>query len=952
MHVQKRQPELESLWQKWQSELQLDRIEQQDAQAHAQLQRLFMASDFARQQWMKGESSVLRWQQLHQMALSAEHPEPWQWLDLDEHDLMARLRLWRNECMLAILLRDLNGQPTDRTCQQLSWLADSAVAVADAYSFQQMSARYGLPGICPHSGDTQRLMVLSMGKHGASELNFSSDIDLIFAYSCQGMTLNPAGETISHEEFFTFQGRLLIRLLDQLTAQGFVFRVDMRLRPWGQSGPLVCSQPFLEDYYQSQGREWERFAMIKVRSVTGHPTARAVLETSLKQFCFRPYVDFRVMDSLRGLKQMIAKEVRRRGNQHNIKLGQGGIREVEFIVQAIQLIRGGQDKALQQANLFALAPILRQEYLPATVVDELLADYCCLRDTEHLLQGFADKQTQDLPSSGLPAERMAWAAGFDSLAAWLTHIADARARINGHFENFIALDDQAQLPEKASQLQAAWPEPSEALLAAFIDDQQQVLQVAQLVTDFATSSDVGRMSDSSRKLLDQLMPLMLHELVQLQQPALAWQRVRPVVEAILRRSVYIALLLENPQAIRQLLKLVLLSPWVSEHLAQTPFLLDELTDPASLYNLPRRHELVDELRQLMVRLPEDDMEQHMEVLRQFKRSRQLRAAACELTGALPLMKISDYLTWLAEAILEQVMQLSWVQLVAKHGLPMKTTEQACSLDFIIVAYGKLGGLELSYESDLDLVFVHDASPLLATQGPKSLDNQVFFTRLGQKIIHYLSTLTPSGKLYEVDMRLRPSGNSGLLVTSLNAFAEYQRQNAWTWEHQALCRARVVAGDRQTAQRFHDVRLQVLAQPRDQERLREEVTAMRLKMLQHHGSKATGKSGFHLKYDPGGLIDIEFMVQFSLLAHCQHQPDLGQWSDNMRTLDQLVALAIWPAESAKDLQQCYLQLREQVHSNSLAKHSRLIDDPDLRQRLEEQARVVLRWWQHWMQGNGL
>ncbi len=937
--------ELQALWQRWWPDLGLASWAEQQPQALAQLQRLFIASDFARQQWLKGDKSLARWQQLQALACQPEQDTSPDWLALDEQAFMSQLRLWRNESMLAILLRDLNGQSTEQSCLQLSQLADQAVTLAEQYSFTKISERYGLPEACPHSGEPQRLMVLAMGKHGAQELNFSSDIDLIFAYSSKGQTTG--GQSISHEEFFTFQGRLLIRLLDQVTAQGFVFRVDMRLRPWGQSGPLACSQAFLQDYYLTQGREWERFAMIKVRPVTGHALAKQAMSQDFNQFCFRPYVDFRVMDSLRDMKRMIAKEVRRRGNQHNIKLGQGGIREVEFIVQAIQLIRGGQDKDLQQANIFALAQVLKEDYLPAQVVDELLADYCLLRDTEHLLQGFADKQTQDLPSTGTQAERLAAAAGAVSLSAWLASIGQARSRINGHFENFIALDEQGVLPEKAQALSEVWPKAELALLLQFVDEPSSMAELASCLNDFAASSEVARMSEASRKLLDQLMPLLIHELLQLQQPVLAWQGVQPVLEAILRRSVYMSLLLENPVAIRQLLKLVLLSPWVSEHLAQTPFLLDELTDPASLYNLPKRHELVDELRQLMVRLPEDDLEQHMEVLRQFKRSRQLRAAACELTGALPLMKISDYLTWLAEAILQQVMQLSWSHLVAKHGLPMKNKQQSCELDFIIVAYGKLGGLELSYESDLDLVFIHDADPLLATTGEKSLDNQVFFTRLGQKIIHYLSTLTPNGKLYEVDMRLRPSGNSGLLVTSLKGFEQYQQQEAWVWEHQALCRARVVAGDHRTAEHFDQIRLALLAKERDPQQLKQEVVAMRQKMLQHHGSKATGKEGFHLKYDPGGLIDIEFMVQYSLLAYGQRHADLGQWSDNMRSLDRLLQLGIWPAEWVDSLQQAYLTLREQVHRNSLAKHSRLIDNPAQLDELRAVAEKVQHIWQQWM-----
>ncbi|WP_119393450.1 bifunctional [glutamate--ammonia ligase]-adenylyl-L-tyrosine phosphorylase/[glutamate--ammonia-ligase] adenylyltransferase [Salinibius halmophilus] len=857
-----------------------------------------------------------------------------------EADVMSALRRWRNLAIAEVIYNDVNRfYSTEQTTRRVTEIADTAIQLAEAYSYAQMLARYGEPQLCPYSNQPQRLVVIGMGKLGAWELNLSSDIDLIFAYSCEGEC---SGEKqLSHQEFFTRQGRLLIKLLDQSTPDGFVFRTDMRLRPWGQSGPLATPLSFLEKYYQDQGRDWERFAMIKSRAITGSEALQQQIRHTLRAFSFRRYVDFRVMDSLRDMKRMISNEVRRQANQSNIKLGEGGIREIEFIVQAIQLIRGGQDTNLQDVAIYQLFDTLKSgEYLPIEVVDELRDCYCLLRDTEHLLQGMDDKQTQLLPADESARQRLAYAAGYESEQAWLQAIDHARQRVRFHFEQFIA--DEAPTSPKHEQYVKYW----QTLAAEHLPEPEIAEQLTPLLTEFNELRDVQRLTGEARERLDTFMPVLIAQLVQLQEIATAWQRISPIIQAILRRSVYLALLNENPVAIRQLVKLVVLSPWIAKQLQETPFLLDELTDPAHLYRLPRKAELMDELRQLLIRLPEDDPEQLMDVLRQFKRARVLRAAACEVTEALPLMKISDYLTWLAETILAHVIDLAWQQLTIKHGRPQNEEGELCDPGFAIVAYGKLGGIELSYESDLDLVFMHNGAANKMTEGPKQVDTNVFFTRLGQRIIQLLATLTPAGMLYEVDMRLRPSGNSGLLVTTLTGFEKYQRNEAWTWEHQALSRARYVAGDLTVRERYEAIRHAVLAVPREAEKLREQVIEMRDKMRKHLASpveQVEKNQVFHIKHDPGGIVDLEFVVQYAVLALSANYPQVTQYSDNMRIIDTLRDIGYLSLAEADAAQNAYLALRGATHRCLLhLRETKLTDSLEIEALTEARAAVTALW----------
>ncbi|WP_051207025.1 bifunctional [glutamate--ammonia ligase]-adenylyl-L-tyrosine phosphorylase/[glutamate--ammonia-ligase] adenylyltransferase [Saccharospirillum impatiens] len=867
-------------------------------------------------------------------ALSAD------WV-LDEPDrVKADLRGWRNRQMAWLMVQDANGLSSARkTARAVSDLADVAIRRAVTFAEAHWTEQWGAPGPSDFEEQQQSLVVVAMGKHGARELNLSSDIDLIFAFPNQGEVVNGR----SHEEFFTRVGRTVIQLLDTRTPEGFVFRVDMRLRPWGQSGALVSNFAAMNHYYTHQGREWERFAMVKARPVTGARAAQAALEQDLKSFVYRRYVDFHALGALRRLKSMIQKEVRRQQLEDNIKLGQGGIREVEFIAQAFQLIRGGQDVSLQERGTWPVLTMLADEgYLPAEVTRELVDAYTFLRDLEHRIQALRDEQTQRLPADETDRARLAWSMGHNSIEALLEQLAHHRERVHHHFQQVVA--------EDAGSTRTLNPD----MVALWRDGQSDSTDIesseTQAVLAFRNETAVQRLQGQARDNLDQLMPLLLTELAGSGQLGRGFEALHPILEAILRRSVYFVLLAENPDALHQLCRLAPASPWIANLFIQKPYLLDELSDPDSLYRLPQRGELTDDLHQTLLRVPGDDLEQQMEVLRHFRHGRVLRAAACEVAAMLPLMKISDYLAWVGEVVVEQALALAWQQMVSKHGRPSRDNGDWCELDFGVVAYGKMGGLELSYESDLDLVFLHQASPQGETEGPKVIDNVVFMARLGQRLIHLLSTATPSGTLYEVDTRLRPSGNSGLLVTSLKAFEKYQNSKAWTWEHQALVRARFIAGDPELQTAFNAVRHDILQRPRDRATLREDVIQMRRKMVGHLSSQAQkGKAGevFHIKQDPGGIVDLEFLVQYLVLAYASDHPDVARWSDNVRCIKALRDAGVLTDEQAEQWLDAYLTLREHTHHAVLSGTSTTVPVAQMTPELARVRQLIRDQWQQWL-----
>ena len=873
----------------------------------------------------------------------------------DEDALGSTLRRQRNREQVRIIWRDLLREADlQETCRDLSELADTCIDEAYHWLYPRHCQQFGTP-VGRRSGQPQHMIVLGMGKLGAGELNLSSDIDLIFAYPEGGET-EGTKRPQDNQAFFIRLGQRLIKALDPVTADGFVFRVDMRLRPYGSVGALVLSFNALEQYYQDQGRDWERYAMIKARVVAGDQATGAQLLQMLRPFVYRRYLDFSAIEALRTMKQLIQQEVRRKGMADNIKLGAGGIREVEFIAQAFQLIHGGRDLSLQQRPLLSvLGTLERQGYLPAEVVAELRQGYEFLRYTEHALQAIADRQTQMLPDNELDQARVAAILGSSAWTGFHAELMTWRERIAWHFKGVIADPDEDDGHGEVvvgGEWLPLWEERQ--------DDEAAIRQLAEggfadpakaleRLVSLRASGQLRAMQRMGRERLDAFIPRLLAQASEHAEPDLVLERVLPLVEAVARRSAYLVLLTENPGALRQLLTLCAASPWIAEQITRFPLLLDELLNEARLFHPPQAPELAAELRERLARIPEEDLEQQMEALRHFKLAHSLRVAASEIAGTLPLMKVSDYLTWLAEAILAQVLALAWRQTVARHGTPRRPDGSLCDPGFIIVGYGKMGGLELGHGSDLDLVFIHDADSVAETDGPRPIDGAQFFTRLGQRIIHLLTTQTNSGQLYEVDMRLRPSGAAGLLVSSLGAFERYQQHEAWTWEHQALVRARVLVGGQDVAVAFETIRAAVLGRERDPKALAIEVSEMRAKMRDNLGTRLTAagrasnafdaQAAFDIKQDAGGIVDIEFMVQYAALAWSREHPALLRYTDNIRILEGLEQAGLLPGGDASLLREAYKAYRAVAHRRALQKQAAVIAGD----QFVAERREVMRIW---------
>ncbi|MFQ3323120.1 MAG: glutamate-ammonia-ligase adenylyltransferase [Pseudomonadales bacterium] len=839
-----------------------------------------------------------------------------------EEELSLALRRFRQRTMCRIIWRDINRFVLmQETVAELSYLAQACVDVVLDWHYQRMCKDIGTPK-GRDSGMPQKMVVLGMGKLGAWELNLSSDIDLIFTFPENGQT-EGGRRSLANSDFFTRLGQRLIKTLDEITAEGFVFRVDMRLRPYGQSGALALSFGAMEEYYIEQGREWERYAMIKARVIAGDMKAGEQLQMLLKPFVYRRYIDFSAFDSLREMKTMINREVNRRQLHDDVKLGAGGIREIEFIVQAFQLIRGGREPQLQERRLLdVLQQLVEQECLPIKVVSELSVAYVFLRNVEHAIQGLDDKQTQVLPANELDRLRIAMIMGFADWQYFYADLSVHRGNVSTHFADVITPVEEANDLPDVSVWQELWSgesglELGEKILAD--NDFEDSAESYRQLVGFRESKKIISLQREGRQRLDLFMPIILAEISKKQQPSVLLSRVLPLVESVQRRTAYLVLLLENVAAREQLLILFEASPWIASQLTKQPVLLDELVNTDTLYAVPERKTLQQDLRQQVLRLEWGDLEGHMEALRYFRAAHVLRIAASEVTGRMPLMKVSDYLTLLAEAILEHVVELCWQNLVAKHGRPINVDGEVCDKDFLVVGYGKLGGIELGYGSDLDLVFIHNGNPSEATDGAKPIAGQMFFNRLGQRIIHVLATATVSGELYEVDMRLRPSGNSGLLVTSLAAFIQYQHKDAWTWEHQALVRARAVAGDENLAEKFALERDQLLAFERNRQQLRDDVKLMRQKMADNlllAAAQGPKSPIFHLKQGSGGIVDIEFMVQYMVLAWAHEYPSLTMYSDNIRILEMMEQCQLLDSESVQGLMDAYKAYRSIAHRLSL------------------------------------
>ena len=778
----------------------------------------------------------------------------------------------RHRLMVGLIWRHALGLADyEETVAHCSDMADAFIAAALDRALQGELERHGAP--IGDDGAEQSLVVLALGKLGGRELNLSSDVDLLFAYPTAGRTASGR----RNQQFFTDVARAMIGALDTPTGQGGAFRVDTRLRPYGESGPLVWSFDALETYYADQGRDWERYALVKMRPCAGDLARGAELVAALEPFVYRRYLDFGAVAALREMQGRVGKERRGRSIQDNVKLGAGGIREVEFLTATQQLIWGGRRRELRCRNLLqALSRLAEQGLMAADTAADLASAYRYLRHVEHSLQAIGDRQTHQLPTNELDQARLAWMLDAPHHDTFLATLQATRDRVAKHFEAALMAD--AQTADAAAA--AVWhgEQPAAEALRPWLDRLRR-------------ARDRPSVGGAGRDRLDRLMPLLLTRLDE--RPDTAGNqlaRIAPILEAVLRRSAYLALLIENPRALDALLHLVGQSKWIAAHVARHPVLFDELLLPHERDEPPSRGELIADLTGWLARAEPGDAERILDTLREFRDSHLFRAATAELAGRLPLMRVSDYLTFLAEAVLDRALAHVWRQTFAT-GTPS---------DFVVIGYGKLGGLELGPGSDLDLVFLHDF--------PTARHSEL--NRLVRRFLHALSATTTHGQLYEVDTRLRPSGRAGSMVSSIDGFARYQREDAWTWERQALVRARVVAGDAALGQRFEATRRAALAAPRDAAKLRAEIVAMRKRIAE------AASAGTDLKRDPGGIVDVEFIVQFLVLAHAHQHEALCEHTDNVRILETAAGLGLLDPADASALTNAYLGLRSEGHRAAL------------------------------------
>jgi glutamate-ammonia-ligase adenylyltransferase len=864
----------------------------------------------------------------------APAPQPSQ-----EENFEATLRRYRDETMAVIAWRDLAGaDDLETTLEALSALADACIEAALIHAQNEIEERHGV--LRDDAGQPQRLIVIGMGKLGGRELNFSSDIDLIFAYPRPGES--DGERSLDADGYFKRVARTLVRCLSESTADGFVYRVDTRLRPFGDAGALVASIGAMEGYYQAHGREWERYAWVKARPVAGDIEGGRRLLRALRPFVYRRYLDYGTFESIRDMKALIDRQVVQAELQNNIKLGSGGIREIEFIVQAFQLIRGGQEPVLQDNRLL---PTLQQladgDHLPEHISQELESAYRFLRRAENRLQMVDDRQTHELPESEDERARIARAMDYADWALFDAEMQSVRRDVHAIFEQIFAspqAEDGAQTDQDNDRLLALWEGTLDDQTAASVLGDYGIRDIAgvrEALAQMKNQSLYRTLEDRGKRWITRLIPLLIAAAARASDPDRAVIRTVSVLDAVVGRTNYMALLVEHPAALSTLMRLCAASEWITSSIREQPALLDSLLDPRQLYRPPRRPELAETLQEELATIDADDVEHRMDALRRFTQASKLRVAAADVSNSMPLMIVSDNLTELAEVVLAAALDMAMHQLVARYGSPSEAT-------FAIVAYGKLGGIELGYTSDLDLVFVYDGPSQAMTDGERSLTYQAFFTRLAQRTIHMLATQTTAGRAYEIDMRLRPSGKAGLMVTEINAFERYQREQAWTWEHQALVRARPVASDTPLGERFVEIRKAVLAQERDPAELASEVRKMRDRMRRVK-DESEGE-WLDVKQMPGGLIDIEFMAQFAVLRYGHQCPELLRFTDAIRILETLESAGIASYEDVKRLTNAYRRYRKRIHADSLQQQRAMVAASE---QSEERAGVA-DLWRQWIE----
>jgi glutamate-ammonia-ligase adenylyltransferase len=831
----------------------------------------------------------------------------------DEDALKRRLRELRQRTMAVIIVRDLNGladlTEVTRTCTDL---AEVSFALACDWLHRDLAEIHGQP--LDGQGRPQKLIVVGMGKLGGRELNVSSDVDPIFVYPEDGDTEGP--RKLTSHEFFVRLGKRLIGAIGEATPDGFVFRVDMRLRPYGEDGPLASSFAMLEDYFYTQAREWERYAWIKGRPLTGE--RHGELEELRAPFVFRKYLDFGAFAAMRGLHAQIRREVARKDKTDNIKLGPGGIREIEFIAQVFQLIRGGKTPALQVRPTRAiLHQLAAMDLLPESAAADLEAGYIFLRNLEHRLQYRDDQQTQQLPHDADERRLLAQTMGYADWEGFEAHLNTVRRKVASQFEQVFGAPQEDQSGHPLANLFSLPPEAAQAHLDEL--GYQDSAAVLNRLIGLRKSGRYAGLPAVNKNALDGLLPPLIEVAAGRTNPDDTLARILTLLETIARRAPYLLLLQEYPQTLAQVARIVGASPWAAQYLTNQPHLLDELLDPRALMAAPNWPLLRDELKTRLAAF-DDDVERQMDEMRHFKQSETFRLLAQDLAGMWTVERLSDQLAALADLLLGQTLELVWANLPGRHR------EQPA---FAVIAYGKLGGKELGYASDLDIVFLYD---------DPHPDAQEIYARLGKRMNTWMSTLTPAGTLYETDLRLRPDGASGLLVSSVEAFDDYQHHHAWTWEHQALTRARFSCGDPAVGECFAAIRQDILQQPRDRAKLRADVLEMRQKM---HDGHVNTSDLFDLKHDTGGLVDVEFAVQYLVLAYSAEHPELAANRGNIALLGIAGGLGLIPADIAEASADAYRELRRLQHQVKLqgTEHARLPAEP-----LTREIAAVRSLWQ--------
>ena len=851
-------------------------------------------------------------------------------------EVAAALRRVRQEEIVRLGWRDLAGlAPLSEVLETLSTLADSAIGVALTCAYAELRERFGEP-IGESSGKPVQLSVLGLGKLGGRELNMSSDVDLVFAYRENGATNGT--RVISNHEFFIKLGQALIDVLQTPTHEGIVFRVDMRLRPNGDSGPLALSFDAMDHYFLTHGRDWERYALIKARPVAGDLAAGHDLLANLRPFVYRKYLDFGAFESIRTMKRLIERELNKKSLTGNVKLGRGGIREIEFIVQSHQLIYGGRNSALRTSSLYnALAALEDSGILTGHDCATMRRHYDFLRVLEHRLQIMDDAQTHTVPIEPLARTRIALAMGYPETNAFDAAVASVNDTVHRLFLG-VFQQERGPTTRENDPLADIWedtlaPEDQLTQLKALgFGDAQQV---QTLLAGIRHSRFYQAFSREGRERLDTLMPVILKTCAKTDDPDTAISRVLFVIESIGRRSAYLALLSENPLALSQLTRLVSASSEISHWIASHPVILDELIDPIAAYQPQTNKDIEEELRRKFGSPDKDDLETSMETLREYRQAYSLRVAAADVAGLIDIDGVAASLSALAQALLCQALTLAERTLQTAEP-PQTDTELG------IVAYGKLGSRELGYHSDLDIVFLYEQPESEDT--PAAGARRHYFGRLVQRLVHILTTHTPAGEMYSIDTRLRPSGNAGAVVTPIKAYHDYLSSSAWTFEHQALVRARLVTGSENLKKRFENIRRNILCQPRESTDLKKALRDMRRRMQQHHSR--TSKPGFDLKHGPGGLIDIEFLCQYLVLRFAQQNPALTQYRSNLEIISELETSGRIPSEVAETLSRTlrlYL-----AKDNELKLGRRQAHLPAQAFRAEREAVEVL--WQQYLEPN--